>query len=193
MEQQPSELPLNERMNRGVNSLLLIASVFAFPSIVFLHRDLGSRYAGLQALLALVLIFVWPIVDPTGDPRPMLLFLAAFLIMCFVSRIGCFRNYRKGIRIHRYYHGTPRLMRYFPSLSELTVKRVVEPVVVSFVGLLLLPVSAMLGAFLVASAVGLAITISASELAAQERAEAMYDQLIEQSGISERFNRLRGK
>lgn len=159
----------------------------------FLHRDLGSRYAGPQAALAAALIFFWPALDPRGDPGPMLLFLAALLAMYAASRVGGLRNRLRGVRVHRYYHGTPRLMRFLPRVRELVVKRVVEPALVAAAAGAAFPLSAALGSFLLASAAGLAATISACELAARERAEAMYDQLIGQEGLAERYRRLGDK
>ena len=87
------DVPFNERVNRNLNLLLLIGAAFAFPSVVLLHRHIGRRYAGLQAMLAMALLFFWPVLDPACDPRPMLWTLVATIALSVFTRLqGLRRN-----------------------------------------------------------------------------------------------------
>lgn len=193
--QPGDDLPLGERVNRSMNLLLLVASVLAFPTIIFLHRDIGRRFAGPQAMLALVILFFWPLLDPHASPFPLLWFLGAVLLMCVVSRVQGLR--RKGLPggdpIYRHYDGTPRLMRLFFCQDELRFKRFQEPVIVFFAGMMAGVLSPLLAMFLMASAVALFITVNANTFAHRERAEAMRDRMHEQQVLSERFRSLGGK
>jgi hypothetical protein len=181
-----SRLPLGERMNGHVNVILILCSALALPSVVFLHRDLGSRFVGPRVLLTIVLILLAPSFWPNGDPHVVTWFLGAFLWMCFVARCRAANREARGEWIHRYYDGYPRLLRFFPRSGEAGFKRM--EIFIVFAGAFsLMPVSEALGGFLIFSAIGLAISGIAADSAIKDRISAMRDQQIENQNLVERF------
>ena len=191
--QTNDELPLDERINRSMNRLLFVANALAFPSIVFLHRDLGRRFAGPQALFGAIIVFFWPILDSRCDPMPMLAFFGLFIAMCIASRFAGLRRKASGDPVYRHYDGTPRLMGLLRWTDELRFKRFAEPVIVFIVGGSVGVISPLIATFLMASAIALAISVNANAFAHGERVEAMRDRVHEQKSLVERFRRAGGK
>ena len=70
----------------GLNCLNIVAEAWAASLQVFLHRRFGERYLGLQAACVVLLIPLYCVLWVPADPRPMMLFLLAFLFMCVKAR-----------------------------------------------------------------------------------------------------------
>src|SRR6185295_17133154 len=118
---------------------------------VFLHksRSFGERYLGLQAAAAVLVIFFSTAFWRGENFAPVLLFLLAYLVACGLARFGVMaRVQADGVQVHTFYTGTPRIMRWMGRMSEETVKRIVEPMLVFTIGVLTLPASEPLGTFL---------------------------------------------
>jgi len=176
--------------------MAMVAQTLAVPVVVFLHKPatFGERYMGMQAAAATVLIFFWPIFcEPAHDPRPMFLFLVAYLFMCLVIRIRvAIRVRRGGPMPHTRYTGEPRLMRFVRNMSEVKVKCILEPVIVWLIGGLTLFVSPRLGGFLMFAGVGLFISNGMTDRFSRQRALDMHDAFVEQRGVVDQFRDLRG-
>ena len=94
-----------------------------------------------------------------ASPEPEGVGLMPFLIFCGLSvlghvnqRVRAFRRRGSGRLIHTYYSGTPNILprwrRWWPSLTELTCKLWLEPLICLAVGLACLPLSVILGLYL---------------------------------------------
>lgn len=138
------------------NALGFTVWSWAFTAEVVLRHTFGERYIDRQALGGLVLMVVFPIFIPNGDPRPLLFMVPVYLLLCAVARTGVLiRRFAGPPVVHSMYAGRPRLMRWMGSLSERTVKRAVEPLLTCSVGLALTMFNLPLGAFIVGAGVAL--------------------------------------
>lgn len=160
---------------------------------VFLHREIGERYLGLQAAAVLLLVPIFSLGFPGREIGPLLLFLVAYLVMCAVARVGSLVRRFRGRTWHTYYTGWPRLMSPRTKCSELTFKRFIEPALLLSGGVLLLAINRPLGAYLMLAGVGLFISVSATVIEARTRALDMYDALLQQELLAAQFRELRGE
>lgn len=187
---QPSESPFASARN-SLNFGLSVSRIWATSLEVFLHSGLGHRYLGVQALAVLLLIPIYTMFWQGYDIRPLVWFLMAYLAMCFVNRIGNLA--RSGERQHSYYTGWPRLIGRTSKLSELVVKRFIEPALALAIGFILrVNVNAPLGTYLMIGAGCLFVSVSASEMEDQTNLDDLHDRVIEQETIAERFRDMRG-
>ena len=83
-------------------------------------------------------------------------------------------------------------MWLLPRMSELTVKRFVEPFVVIAIGFLIVPLNAPLGIYLIIAATCLNIMMTQIERYARIRVRDMNDAMCEQEELVERFRTMRG-
>jgi hypothetical protein len=158
---------------------------------VFLHRNLGPRYMGLQAAAAVLLIPLWTVFWPHDDCRPLLWFLLAYLAMCFFARIGICWRFLRGRHAHSRYDGTPRLLRLLPWMGELRIKQFVEPALVFTIGVLLLPVSQPLGSYLMLVAFALFASVSTVQVYQRQRVMNLHDAFLDQREVVDGFRRMR--
>lgn len=172
-----------------------VCYALAFSIEIFLHRGFGSRYMGTQGFIALGIIplyaFLW--VDSGYDPLPLLWFMGVYFVMCVIVRIDCTRRWYRGERTHSRYTGWPRLMRVFPWMSESTVKRYVEPVVATAIGLAILPFNAPLGVYLIIAATALHMMMTEIDRCVRIRVRDMNDAMYEQQELVEQFRIMRGE
>lgn len=173
---------------------LFVCRGFAVSLEVFLHRGLGSRYLGLQAAAVLVLVPLFGCAWEGHDLTALLLFLPAYLLMCLVARADMFRRRRRGEHCHTQYSGWPRLLKPGARMTELSCKQYVEPLLALAAGFVLHQLGERpLGAYVMFSAVCLAISTNVDVAIDRLRAENMNDAVIEQELLAERFRRLRGE
>lgn len=178
-----------------VGWIVFVARSLAVSVELFLHRtdSFGERYLGLQTTGALVLIFSWPVFcEPIHDPRPMLVFLLAFVAMCIAVRARCALRRRRNLpQPHTRYNGTPRLMRFAGRMDEVKVKCMVEPFFTCAVGGVMLAVSPPLGGYLMIAGLGLMLSNSLMEGYERERARNMHDAYLDQRRAVDRLHDLR--
>jgi hypothetical protein len=179
-----------QQSDDGSRKAMIIATValhgIATIGNVFLHRGFGSRYLGIQALAPLLIIPMFGMLFPDHDQRGLLTLLAIYLFALFAVRIdSMFRRPAEGL--HSRYDGTPYLMLIVPRANELTIKRFVEPLLVSLVGIWVLSWDPPLGAFLLLTAFVMAATVNSAEAAERMRAMELADSLIEQRQIGYRI------
>lgn len=176
----------------ALNIVLLFLRAWATSLEVFLHRDFGARYLGLQAAMVIVLIPLYCTACAGEDIRPMFGLLAAYFAMCVVNRLSSLGRNAQVAANHSFYTGYPRLMRVLPWLSEMTVKKFAEPLLVFVAGVFVCAVSPALGVYLILGAFALMGSVMAVEDAQRLRAVEMNDAVIEQQIVAERFRDLRG-
>ena len=191
MDQQPQRGFLDDA-KAVMGWMTLLVQTLATSVQPFLHCRFGERYFGFQALAVFVLIPVYAACWEGYDITPLFYFLAAFVVMCAVARIGMLVRYLRNDHEHSRYSGYPRIMRLFPRLNELTVKRGIEPMLVFLVGIFTLPHSEPLGMYLIIAAFGLFSSVHLSFSYERQRAQDMYDVMIEQQNLTERFREMRG-
>lgn len=181
-----------DRLNTSVNVLYTVCSALALPCVLFLHRDVGSRYVGPRALLTFVAILLAPSFFPYENPLPVLVFLLMFFVRGAGTQLRAIRARMRGEPIHRYYEGFPRLMRFFRFKDETKFKRF-EPCLVLVFAVPCMPLSQALGGYLLIAAFAWIVMNSMNESADHERLDAMLDQQIEQRNLVARFRARMGK
>lgn len=190
-----------QQQNRGLSDfrtamgwLAFICRSLAVSVEVFIHRDLGIRYLGLQAFAAAVFIFVYPGFWPGYDLRPMAWYLLIYLLCCVAHSMDARRRAKRGgPQPHSYYTGLPLVMRFTGRLfSEITIKRIIEPLMVFVIGALVMKGSEPLGKWLMLAAAGLLGSVNLSVGYEQTRARDMNDAAIESRQLAERFRSMHG-
>lgn len=191
MDRDPS-LSGREQFSTFVSWSLFVCQALAVSVEVFLHRSrsFGERYMGLQAGAAILVIFFYPVFWPEHDATPMVGFLFAYLAMCAIVRVCVVTRRRGSEPQHTHYTGRPRIMRITGRLSELTVKRGVEPMLLFLSGVFTLPASEPLGSYLMLAAFGLFVSVNLSLAFERTRALDMRDAYLEQRGVAERFREM---
>lgn len=163
---------------------------------VFLHksRSFGERYLGLQAVAAVLVIFFSTAFWRGENVLPVLIFLLAYIVACAIARIGVTARVNAGgPQTHTFYTGTPRIMRWAGQMSEETVKRIVEPMLVFVIGALMLQASLPLGTFLTLASFGLFASVNLAAGFDRTRALDMHDAYIDQCNAVERFRQVHGQ
>lgn len=193
MQEQQKSTSIFDDMKTSMNIVVFIARIFSVSVEVFLRRNFGARYVGTQAALAVPLMFFFSIFFPHDDPRPLLWFLGAYLLMCFRARIEGLRRRRRGEdREHSYYNGWPRLADAAAKPDERKIKRIVEPALLLAVGYLVWECTRPLGTFLMLAAGSLFLVSLLTEQYERVRAMDMNDAVIEQRQLAERFREMNG-
>jgi hypothetical protein len=182
-----------ESARNGLSVGLFICRVLAVSVEVFLHKGMGERYLGLQAAAVLLLVPVYSLFWPGYDLRPLMLFLPAYLVMCFVARAGIAARLKRGEHCHSHYTGWPHGIKPGTKCSELTAKRVVEPAIVMMAGFLLRQFNPPLGTYLMFAAAGLLISVSASDAEQRTRSLDINDAVIDQEQVADRFREMRSE
>jgi hypothetical protein len=185
MNHQDQQMP-SMNLKSGTGVALFVARVGAVTVEVFLRGRFGSRYLGVQAAIALVLIPVFGMLWPDQDQQPLFVFMGAYLFMCVVAQAGIARRALRGDLEHTRYNGLPRLAWMF-GVAERPVKRVVEPLLVLFVGAAINDNNVPLGHYLMFAAACLFITATMDDNWESWRVDSMHDAVMEQQGIARRF------
>ncbi len=190
MQQQPPIDRVQEFRNfMGV--VMFIARSLAVSVEVFLHRgsSFGERYLGPQGVVAGVIMFFFPIFWPQSDPRPLMWFLASFLALWMMAKLGiAVRRLRGRGAGHSYYTGRPRLMLLTRGRAEIQVKSSFEPALVIIAGMAVMGLNEPLGAYLMLAGVGLGVAVNASLQQDRTRALDMQDALMDQRRITDEWH-----
>jgi hypothetical protein len=174
--QQPKE-SAQPSLTESFNLLVMIAWCLSTPVEVVLHRNIGSRYLGINALGGLVLLFLFAGLAGGSSGAGSgwtILFLLLFLIMGAAARIAASRRERRGEYVHSYASGDSRLCLLAPRLSPEKVKIFVEPMAVFVAGAVLSGAAPALGHYLIAAAIGLMVNQQFRAHAEQTRLSPMY-------------------
>jgi len=185
--------PVADGESNKLNWLSVVPEAWAISVQVFTHRRFGARYLGLQAAVVILLVPVYCMLWQHADLRPMFLYLVAYLLMCLLARLdGGLRRLRGELPIHSRYCGYPRLMKLCPRLSEITVKRFIEPLLVFLGGVFTLHVNQPLGFYWMVGAFCMFGQASQADAWAREQATNMHDAVLDQQEVAERFRGMRG-
>lgn len=196
-EQQAMEQPGNGHNGSGgagFNIFMLVLRSITVTVEVFLHRRFGSRFLGLQAALGILVILLFAGIIPAPGSWGLILFLLAYLKACLVARAGIvWRRVRGEEFEHTLYSGQPWLMKVFPRLNELTIKRVIEPMAVFVVAAAIMNFIPALGLYLLMAAIALGISVNHTEGEERRRAQMMNDAVIDAQQRAERFRSMSGR
>ncbi len=182
--------PIQDARAAG-NIVLLAAQSVAAPVEAFLRVRFGRRYFHVPAFLGLFIVPLWMLFWPLEDPRGILLFWCAYIVMQIRARIEMLWRSRMGLVGHSRYNGYPRLARLFRRMPEERIKAVVEPTLVMATGAIALVINAPLGSYLIAA--GAALAIVAAAIRGVERMQVMdiRDAWLENEALAERFRKMR--
>ncbi len=189
MKQSQSEEPLAQSRD-GINFLFLMCQSVGVTCEIFLHRGFGRRWPGVCGMYGLVVLVLFPLFWPPAEAGPLLCLLGAYIAACVLARICALCSGGNGA--HSRYSGNPRIARLLPFLSESTIKRLIEPMLVFSIGVAMLGVNQPLGVYLILAAWGLFISTNVAEVWARSRAQDLQDAVMEQRDIAERFRRSNG-
>lgn len=190
-EQQQQQSML-DRMRRDFNVAAFVAGGIAVTAEVFLRRRMGSRALGARPLVGLVALAIFSLLKPRVDPAPLQMFGVAAVAMCFVQSAASARRARRGERGHTRYNGEPWLALVLPRLSELTIKRTVEPLVLIGGGVAICHANELLGIWLILAGVAIAMTVRTEEYVERQRLMDLGDAMIEQRYRAERLRSMHG-
>jgi hypothetical protein len=174
------------QLKTGLGWLVFVCRALACSLEVFLHEpsSFGVRYLGMQVLGAAGIMFLYPVLCPQQDPMPLVLYLMCFVGACVVIRIRTLlRNARGGTLEHSYYSGRPWLLRWAPDTAETKIKAGAEPLIVCFIGLMVLSQSQPLGSYLLLAALSLFVSVNAGIGFDRTRMLDMNDAMLDQRRV----------
>ena len=128
-------------------TLVLWSCVGSLPAEIFLHKGMGRRTLGVNAVFALVqmiaFLFLFGYYFTTGphqghpyyDPTPLGLYFVLFLFWLVLARLGLWWRERQGEIEHSRYNGFPHLLPPRLARFERSFKLIVEPALVLILGL----------------------------------------------------------
>ena len=171
---------LLDKARTGMNLIAWIVNTGSVTVEVFLHGRFGSRYLGIPSALGLFIIPIFGLFFQGHDPRPLILFWWAYLLMSILARIGVIWRGRGPSAEHSRYSGTPRLFRLRHPGRELVIKKWHEPLFVAVLGVLISEANAPLGNYLLFAALCLAVKTRMHEAVQASVDLDMRDALMEQ-------------
>jgi len=187
----PTQNQTGEGQGRGGGTLaLLLARALACSLEVYLHRNFGERYLGAQALLAMLIMFVFPAFMPGEDPTAMMVFLGLYLVGLGVASAGIAARRKRGeLGPHTFYTGTPCIGGRH--ISETTMKGAIEPMLAILGGAFLFELDSVLGAYLVIAGLGLLVSVQLTLASERKRVLDMHDAYEEQRRTAEVWRSMR--
>jgi len=170
---------------------VLAIRAWALTLEVFLRRQLGARYIGLEGPLAFLVLLFYAAECPGYDLGPLGGFTLAFFGACLLHRIRSLSYFFTGQvdPAHTRYSGRPVLMKLVPFLSELAVKRFVEPLFLSVLAICLIPWNPPLGMYVLIGSGCVFVTVSADICYFHNQVQTMQDMLVDQQAVADEFRR----
>jgi hypothetical protein len=177
----------------AVNLVTWIAHILSLPLNVFLHWGLGERAIGMPGVIVIPMLILYGTLLSGRGAWTIVVVLWLYILMCGVWRLyAIYRRRRLKIPVHSRYGGRPWLLHLAPNRSEVTIKRI-EPLVVFLFGLATLWVNLPLAGFLVASAIGQALSLAITEAMNHAKMLDQLDAQIEQEQLAARSRDLTGR
>jgi hypothetical protein len=133
----------------GLRQMLWGLRSVAAISWVFTRRHVGSECPGAAGLGS---VFIVLVAAMFADTTPAWLFLCIYSLALCRLRAEWFRNWKRGVVMHRFWDGTPWLaQRLLPRVQSISNLKGYEGFIVAFVGIALTHVDQVLGGLLIAS------------------------------------------
>lgn len=163
-----------------VNVLLLLVHAHATSVAIFLRRDFGKEALAANSLVAMFILFVMATQDPV-----FMTYLGLFLAMQIYRRIETFRKAWRGEIWHSLYPGYPYIALKCRNVTdERKAVQVAEPSICVLVGLAFLPISELLGLYIMLAGVSLVLRNGVNDLLDRKRIQQMYDARCEHEWYS---------
>ena len=173
-----------------MNLLMVVLHIYSTSIEVFLHRGMGARYLGLQAVFVLFLVPLHTGFMRTKDPSLTGLFLLAYLGACLGQRAIMLARQRTGEVVHSRYNGYPWLLGAKSRIDELTWKGRVEPLLVVLGGVLFACLDEGFGSFVMTAGGAMFLkNLMHQQLRSQELMD-MQDSLVEQQQRAAQFRQM---
>lgn len=186
-QQQPQPVDPVQDTKAMLNWLMLLVMSYSTAMEVILHRNLGHRYLGFQAVAVLFLVPLHTVFMETRDPSLTAWFLLFYVLCCFAQRCNMWERRKQGQCEHSQYNGYPWLRGEKTKISEVAFKTWVEPSLVAVGGLLLCELDRAFGSFIVTCGACMCIKgLVSFQLRAAETTD-MRDSMIEQQQRADRF------
>lgn len=143
---------------------ILWTCIGSLPAEVLLHKGLGRRALGFDAVMAIGQmmcgIFVFGYFYANGphqgvfyyDPSPLVCYFLLYVLALIGARISLWRRERRGAYEHSRYNGYPHLLPPRLARFERSFKLLIEPALVAFLGLKLWSWNLPLGMYVVFNA-----------------------------------------
>ena len=186
-QQQEKPIDMIQDTKNAINWLMFFVQIYSTAIEVFLHRDMGHRYLGFQALAVLLVVPLHTFFFQTRAPDDTAWFLLFYLICCFAQRCNQWDRRKSGVVIHSHYNGYPWLRGARSNVSEIAFKTWVEPLVMAFLGLLLRQSDAANGCFLMYCAFAMCVKNLVGQYLLHEELTDMRDNMLEQQHLADRF------
>ena len=186
-QQQPQPVDPAQDTKAMLNWLMFAVMSYSTAMEVILHRNLGHRYLGFQAVAVLFLVPLHTVFMETRDPSLTAWFLLFYVLCCGAQRCNMWERRKRGQFEHSQYNGYPWLRGEKSNVSELAFKTWCEPGIVAFGGLMLCDLDRAFGSFIVTCGASMCIKgLVSHQLRATETTD-MRDSMIEQQQRADRF------
>jgi hypothetical protein len=159
---------------------------------VFLHRRFGVRYIPICAPFGMMAMMLSVVFIPTEKLGPFVLFMGAFLACSLLAMIGAWVRFRQGDNEHSLYNGFPRCLPRTRGHREYKVKQFFEPMLVLFLGYIVLDWSASLGVYWMFAAACLFLTNASGRRWDTREAILLHDATLDQQHRARRFREIQG-
>ena len=187
---QPQSQPEPSDIQSSMNLLMVVLHIYSTSIEVFLHRGMGARYLGLQAVFVLFLVPLHTGFMRTKDPSLTGLFLLAYLGACLGQRAIMLARQRTGEVVHSRYNGYPWILGAKSRIDELTWKGRVEPLLVVLGGVLFACLDEGFGSFVMTAGGAMFLkNLMHQQLRSQELMD-MQDSLVEQQQRAAQFRQM---
>lgn len=175
-----------------MNLAMLLVQAYATSVEVFLHRHLGERYLGLQAVGVLVLVPFHAYLFQDYDSTGLMKFIVLYLLACMVQRVAMLWRRWKGVVQHSRYNGYPSILAGNTRIDEVFFKIWIEPPLVMGGGTVLMSIDPALGSYFVAAGFALFIKGRMMNLLSSSQLLDMQDTMFDQQSRAERFRAMNG-
>ena len=173
-----------------MNLLMVLLHIYSTSIEVFLHRGMGERYLGPQAVFVLFLVPLHTGFMRTQDPSLTGLFLLAYLGACLGQRAVIFAQRRTGQVVHSRYNGYPWLLGSKSRIDELTWKGRVEPLLVILAGVLFAILDEAFGSYIMTAGGAMFLKNLMHQQLRSEELMDMQDSLVEQQQRAAQFRQM---
>lgn len=186
--------PSNAIAQRVAELLFIALEGYALSIEVFLHKRIGGRYVGMQIVPAAAVMACAAIwwAQHGEDPRPLIWFLVTFIGLAVFARAAAYSRAMRGDQTHSRYTGTPWLIKPTARLSEVTIKKFIEPALVGTAAWYFWELNPPLASHLLISAACLAGTVIRADHHMRMRTADMNDAVNEQQQVAEQFRNMHG-
>lgn len=187
---QPQSQPEPSDIQSSMNLLMVVLHIYSTSIEVFLHRGMGARYLGLQAVFVLFLVPLHTGFMRTKDPSLTGLFLLAYLGACLGQRAFILARNRTGQVVHSRYNGYPWLLGAKSRFDELNWKGRAEPLLILAGGLLFAVIDEGFGSYIMTAGGAMFFKNLLHQQLRSEELMDMQDSLVEQQQWAAQFRQM---